>query len=65
VLVIQGEDDEYGTLAQVDTVVGRTSGPVDSLILPQCGHSPHRDRPTAVLDATLTFLDRHLPRHAD
>lgn len=60
VLVIQGEDDEYGTGAQVDAVVRRVSGPADSLIIPQCGHSPHRERPAVVLDATLTFLDRQL-----
>ncbi len=59
-LVIQGEDDEYGTLAQVEAVARQVSGPTETLILPHCRHSPHRDRPTVVLDAILTFLDRHL-----
>ena len=44
VLVIQGEDDEYGTLAQVDAVCAGVAGPVERLILRQCGHVPQRDR---------------------
>jgi pimeloyl-ACP methyl ester carboxylesterase len=61
-LVIQGEDDEYGTLAQVEAVTSQVSGPTESLVIPRCRHSPHRDRPEVVLNATLTFLDRHLPQ---
>jgi pimeloyl-ACP methyl ester carboxylesterase len=57
-LVIQGEQDEYGTLAQVEAIARQAAGPVDTLVLPACGHSPHRDRPEAVLDAAITFLAR-------
>ena len=55
-LVIQGEDDEYGTLRQVAAIAGQVSGPVETLILPNCGHSPHRDQPARVLEATTRFL---------
>ena len=55
-LVIQGEDDEYGTLRQVDAVARRLSGPVETLILPHCGHSPHRDEAERVLAAIAQFL---------
>lgn len=56
VLVIQGEDDEYASLAQVDEVVHGVSGPVQTLVLPQCGHSPHRDQADAVVGAIGEFM---------
>ena len=55
VLVIQGEDDEYGTAAQVDSIARRVQGPVETLLLPGCGHSPHRDQPEATLKAVAGF----------
>lgn len=58
VLVVQGEDDEYGTLRQVDAVVTRVKGPAESLALPSCGHSPHSDRPEDVLEAAGRFIRR-------
>ena len=56
-LVIQGEDDEYGTLEQVERVSRQLSGPAEMLVLPKCGHSPHRDQPDAVLKATKNFVN--------
>lgn len=44
VLALQGVDDEYGTLAQIEAMARRANGPVDRLLLARCGHSPHRDR---------------------
>jgi pimeloyl-ACP methyl ester carboxylesterase len=41
VLVVQGEADEYGTLAQVEAIVKGVSGRVETLLVPECGHSPH------------------------
>jgi pimeloyl-ACP methyl ester carboxylesterase len=55
-LVIQGEDDEYGTWAQVDAISGGIPGRVASLRLPHCGHSPHRDRPDDTLHAIAGFV---------
>ena len=44
VLAVQGEDDEYGTMAQIDAIARRV--PQARLLkLPACGHSPHRDQP--------------------
>ncbi|GAB1388845.1 MAG: alpha/beta hydrolase [Rubrivivax sp.] len=54
-LAIQGEDDEYGTLAQVQGIAQRVPG-TRLLVLPQCGHSPHRDQPQAVIEGTRAFL---------
>jgi pimeloyl-ACP methyl ester carboxylesterase len=54
-LVIQGENDEYGTLAHVEAIQRRVPG-AQALILPRCGHSPHRDQPELTLDAIRTFV---------
>ena len=54
-LLIQGRDDEYGTLEQLDRIAARAHGPVSRLVLEQCGHSPHRDQEAAVLEAIVDF----------
>jgi pimeloyl-ACP methyl ester carboxylesterase len=56
-LLIQGRDDEYGTLAQLDRIEARVQGPARRLVLSDCGHSPHRDREAAVLDAVVAFVE--------
>ncbi|HYM33678.1 MAG TPA: alpha/beta hydrolase [Candidatus Cybelea sp.] len=55
-LVIQGEGDEYGTVAQVEAIQRQSGGSVAARVLPDCGHSPHRDRPAEVLDASSAFI---------
>lgn len=55
-LVIQGADDRYGTRAQVDAIARSTAGPAETLIMPDCGHSPHLERPDDLLRATVPFL---------
>jgi pimeloyl-ACP methyl ester carboxylesterase len=51
ILVIQGEDDEYGTLAQVEAIERAAQAPFAKLVLPHCGHAPHRDAPKETLEA--------------
>ena len=60
VLVIQGEQDQYGTLRQVITINDLCTAPVEILILGRCGHSPHRDQPRAVLRKVGEFLKAHV-----
>jgi pimeloyl-ACP methyl ester carboxylesterase len=60
VLVVQGEDDEYGTVRQVVAVTSQVQGLAESLVLPRCGHSPHKDQPDRVLDAAAGFIRRTL-----
>jgi pimeloyl-ACP methyl ester carboxylesterase len=55
-LVIQGAGDPYGTLAQVDAIETKSGGPVSRLVLPSCGHSPHRDQPEATIEAVARFV---------
>ena len=56
VLLIQGEDDQYGTIAQVEAVARGVSGPAQVLMLPRCGHSPHVDQPAQTLEAIAQFV---------
>lgn len=55
-LLIQGERDEYGTLRQVEAIERGCRPPVHSIILPSCGHSPHREQPELTLNAMATFV---------
>lgn len=54
-LVTQGENDEYGTLAHVEAIQRCVPG-TQTLILPRCGHSPHRDQLELTLDAITKFV---------
>jgi pimeloyl-ACP methyl ester carboxylesterase len=55
VLCIQGEQDEYGTAAQVKAIQARVPG-TEILMLPDCKHSPHRDQPEATLERMADFV---------
>ena len=55
-LVIQGEDDPYGTLQQVERIAGSVKGSVTRLVLPG-GHSPHLEHPQATVEAITAFAD--------
>jgi len=55
-LLIQGQDDEYGTLRQLEAVERQVRGRVERVTLDACGHSPHRDQPDAALDAMVRFI---------
>ena len=58
VLAIQGADDEYGTLAQLDAIERGVAGPVRRLVLPGVGHAPHLEAPDATLAAVAAFINR-------
>jgi pimeloyl-ACP methyl ester carboxylesterase len=55
ILAIQGEDDEYGTMEQIESIA-RSAPDVKLLAIPACRHSPHRDQPEAVLAAAREFV---------
>jgi pimeloyl-ACP methyl ester carboxylesterase len=56
VLAIQGVDDEYGTMAQVEAIARAVNGPCEIAKLDACGHSPHRDQPEATRAAIAHFV---------
>jgi pimeloyl-ACP methyl ester carboxylesterase len=55
-LLIQGEGDEYGTLAHIETAERLMTGPVERLVLADCGHSPQRDQPEKTIAAIARFV---------
>ena len=58
VLAMQGEDDEYGTLEQV-WGIRKILPATEVVVLPQCGHSPHRDQAEAVMSHAAAFIAAH------
>lgn len=55
-LFIQGEADEYGTLDQVEKTISQVSGSAEKFIIPNIGHTPHKENPEVVLDRSKEFI---------
>lgn len=55
-LFIQGESDEYGTLDQVKKTVSQVSGSAERFIIPNIGHTPHKENPEVVLVRSIEFI---------
>jgi pimeloyl-ACP methyl ester carboxylesterase len=60
VLAVQGEDDEYGTLEQIRAIARRLPK-TRLLVLPKCGHSPHRDQPEILAREAARFIHHPTP----
>jgi pimeloyl-ACP methyl ester carboxylesterase len=60
ILAIQGEDDEYGSMAQIEAIAAgaRNSAGVELLKLADCRHSAHKDQTVAVIEAIERFVER-------
>lgn len=56
VLFIQGENDEYGTLSQVEKTINAVSGVSEKLIIPNAGHTPHKEMPEMIVAKIATFI---------
>src|SRR4030095_817911 len=56
VLLLQGEQDQYGTLDQVKRIERGCSGSVRTVILKECGHSPHLDQPERTIEEITRFV---------
>lgn len=54
VLALQGRDDTYGTLRQIEEIV--PAGPIRREVVPDCGHSPYRDQPQLTRELVTRFL---------
>ena len=58
ITAIQGEEDEYGTAKQLESIRAKSGGRAEIVPIPNCRHSPHRDQK----DATLAAIQRHVAR---
>lgn len=58
ILAVQGRDDPYGTLAQINEVEERSYSPVEVSILEDCGHAPHLEQADQTLAAIENFVTR-------
>ena len=56
VLALQGEDDQYGTMEQLERLRRGVRGPCELVKLAACGHAPFRDQPQATLAALTRFI---------
>lgn len=63
VAILQGADDQYGTIRQIEIAQEECYCPVDVTIIPGAGHSPHREAPEATLNAIAEFAERILFTH--
>lgn len=57
-LIIQGEEDEYGTRAQVDAITAGVTGPATVMVIPGCRHIPHFQAAERVLPAIAEFVTK-------
>ncbi|MGD9600623.1 MAG: alpha/beta fold hydrolase [Gammaproteobacteria bacterium] len=55
-LQIQGEDDQYGSVAQLEAIARQVAGPVDTHVLAACRHAPHVEQPERTLALVKDFV---------
>ena len=58
ILAVQGADDIYGTMRQIDEIAAHAAGPVELAKLPGCGHDPFRDGPDEMLALCADYIAR-------
>ena len=60
VLIVQGEDDQYGTMRQIEIAQEECYCPVEVALLPDVRHVPHREAPEKTLEVVVDFCRRAL-----
>jgi pimeloyl-ACP methyl ester carboxylesterase len=60
ILIVQGEGDQYGTVAQIEAATRECYCPVEVALLPDAKHSPQREATKATLQAVAGFVARVL-----
>lgn len=63
ILIVQGENDQYGTLRQLEVAQDECFCPVETAIFPGIRHDPCREAPEATLSAAADFINRLLRDH--
>lgn len=56
-LIMQGEDDQYATQAQVTSIIG-TATNRQAAMIPDCGHTPHQEQPEMTLASMSAFVEK-------
>jgi pimeloyl-ACP methyl ester carboxylesterase len=65
ILIVQGEQDQYGTVRQIEMAQQECYCPVEVELLREARHSPHREAPDATLKAVSDFANRILRGHGE
>jgi pimeloyl-ACP methyl ester carboxylesterase len=60
VAILQGVDDQYGTIRQIEIAQEECYCPVDVTMVPGAGHSLHREAPELTLNSITEFAKRIL-----
>lgn len=61
ILLIQGDDDEFGTIKQLDAIAAASTGAVQRQLVAGAHHSPHLSHPDVVVAATSRFIADLVP----
>lgn len=59
ILVFQGENDEFGTMEQVEKIKQNVSSEVIDYFIPNCGHNPHKEQTDFTLEQTNNFIKQY------
>jgi pimeloyl-ACP methyl ester carboxylesterase len=65
ILIVQGENDQYGTMRQIEVAREECYCPVEVALLPDARHAPHREAPEATLRAVADFCHRLFRDHRE
>jgi pimeloyl-ACP methyl ester carboxylesterase len=63
ILIVQGENDQYGTLKQIEVARQECFCPIETVVLPGIRHIPYREAPELTVDAVAAFINRLLRDH--
>lgn len=63
ILIVQGKNDQYATVRQIEVAQQECYCPVEVTLLPQAGHAPQTEAPAATLSAVVQFTERLLRDH--
>ena len=65
ILIVQGENDQYGTVRQLEAAKDECFCPVETVVLPGTRHIPHREAAEPTLKAVADFINRLLQDHRE
>jgi len=58
-LVMQGADDQYGSVAQVKAIEAGLNCPTETVLIEDAKHSPHLDQPSTTIEAMVNFIEQY------